>query len=291
MSETSGSDAGLNAKSVRELRAILQSRGVDDTDCIEKSDLVKKVADTAHLEPKPGAISRLSKDIGGVPCNIVQNSSNPDFVVILSHGFGANNEDLIPLATSVLEVPSLKQKKFCFVFPMAPVRLGQGGYGWWNIDLNELMQKAMSGQLESIMAETPKGLPEARQVLLNVIQELKKEYPSVPWSRFVLGGFSQGAIMSVDACLHLEEPVGAVVGWSGALMCKGEWEKLVLKKKGIKVFLSHGTQDPILPFMMGKNLEVFLKMNGAIVEFITFSGGHQIPQTALQKFVSVLESV
>jgi len=230
---------------------------------------------------------------------VVRNCPQPDYVVVLSHGFGANADDLFPIASNVLEIPALKAKKFWFVLPNAPVVLDQGGRAWWNIDIQELFRRAMSGQLNQIMSETPAGLPKAREALLKVLVELKKEVPSVPWSKFVIGGFSQGAILSMDVSLHLNREDDQdslpqeVVCWSGGLMCQQEWEQLVNKpkKNNIKVLMSHGTQDPILPFLLGKSLEQFLRKHDFSVDFISFEGGHQIPQTVMSKFVRLLENL
>jgi len=286
--------AELNGKSVRELRAILNVRGVSYSECIEKSDLIQRILDTTNLEPLPGTVTSISRSIGGLSCKIVQNSAQPDYVVVLSHGYGANADDLAPIATNVLEIPALKTKKFWFVLPNAPVALPQGGRGWWNIDLQELIRCAMSGQLDQIMKATPLGMVNARESLLSVLAELKKELTSVPWSRFVIGGFSQGAILSVDVSLHLkkeESDAINVVCWSGGLMCRQEWEKLFDRKKNINVLMSHGTQDPILPFLLGKSLEQFLRKNDISVEFISFDGGHQIPAAAITRFVQLLENL
>jgi len=119
----------------------------------------------------------------------------------------------------------------------------------------------------------------------------------VSWSRFVIAGFSQGAILSMDVSLHLPRDNDSdpsplnVVCWSGGLMCSQEWEKLVDKRKNIKVIASHGKQDSLLPFVMGKALEQFLQKHEIPVEFISFDGGHQIPPQAVSRFVKLLENL
>lgn len=40
--------------------------------------------------------------IGELSCSVVQNSANPDVIVILSHGYGADAKDLVPIAESVV---------------------------------------------------------------------------------------------------------------------------------------------------------------------------------------------
>jgi len=290
-------DVDLNSKSVRELKTLLDSRGVDYTDCVEKSDLIRKVMDTASLEPNQGTVSSFSRTYGGLSCKVVRNCQQPEYIVILSHGYGANANDLAPIATDALGLTTLKSKKFWFVVPDAPLALPQGGRAWWHIDLQELVQRVMSGQLAQIMAETPAGMSNARESLLGVLNDLKKENPSVSWSRFVIAGFSQGAILSMDVSLHLPREDDSdpsplnVVCWSGGLMCSQEWEKLVEKRKNIKVIASHGKQDSLLPFMMGKALEQFLQKYGIPVEFMSFDGGHQLPSQTISRFVKLLEGL
>ncbi len=55
-------------------------------------------------------------------------------IVVVAHGFGANNEDLVPIAHSLLvAIPN----RLCFVFPNAPISLGGESRAWWPISIKQ----------------------------------------------------------------------------------------------------------------------------------------------------------
>jgi len=276
---------------VKQLRAILTNRGVDFYDCIEKADLVNKIRSTAHLQNNKVRSLTTEKNVkvGSLLCTIVQNTTEPDLVVVLSHGYGANGKDLVPIAQVIMETPELKNKPMKFIFPDAPLTLENGGLAWYPIDLQSLITRAMQGQLLQIANETPPGLTDAREKLSEMINVLKSQH-NLPWNKFVFAGFSQGAILSIDLCFHIEEPIGALAIFSGSLVCSAEWQQLLSQRKpGTKVLQSHGTQDNIIAYQMGLLLNQCLSKGNCLeVEFVRFDGGHSIPPQALKKFSQLL---
>lgn len=110
----------LKQKSVNDLKVMLRRANVDYSDCFEKSDLVDKVLQTgAHLVPEgrevkflahlEGPSTKHNVQIGELSCSVVQNSSQPDVIIILSHGYGADAKDLVPIAENVV-LPLVKGK-------------------------------------------------------------------------------------------------------------------------------------------------------------------------------------
>ncbi len=72
----------LSQLSVKELKQILRERNVDSSDCIEKSDLIKKINETKDLEKKKPRIKE--EKIADFDCNVIEPSQGPiDQVVIL----------------------------------------------------------------------------------------------------------------------------------------------------------------------------------------------------------------
>jgi phospholipase/carboxylesterase len=99
----------------------------------------------------------------------------------------------------------------------------------------------------------------------------------------ILGGFSQGAMLSCDALLHSTQPYAGLIQLSGTLVAKQEWGPLLINRKGLPLFQSHGTQDPILDYIMAERLrDEFLqaKLN---VDWQPFRGGHEIPELVLRR--------
>jgi len=280
--------------SVKELEDILDKRGVAYNDCFEKSDLVAKVNSTEHLgtlpkdDIKKGGITQKNVTLGGLTCEVVQNCEDPKLVVILCHGFGANAADLVPLSRLIFQLHT--DIKIQFVFPNAPISMGGSNLAWWNIDLQSMLMKFMTGQIQELFDQKPPGLDQAREKIDNLILELQS-HTKLPLSKFIIGGFSQGAMLSIDTSLRLKEPPGAVCAFSGTIMCQPEWTALAKNRQGLCILQSHGSQDTILPYIIGVKLNEFLQKNGLNVEFVQFVGGHTIPPQALQKFMELLQKV
>ncbi|HEV7858766.1 MAG TPA: alpha/beta fold hydrolase, partial [Pyrinomonadaceae bacterium] len=162
-------------------------------------------------------------------------------LLLLLHGIGSNEEDLLGLA------PYLDER-FLIVSARAPVVMGMGSYGWFNI---EFTPQGMLADIEQ--AKT------SLQQLTGFIDELLETYRAE--SRCVyLMGFSQGAMMSL--ALALTEPQKV----AGAVLMSGRFPSQVLEHapdvralKGKPFLVTHGLYDPLLPIEEGravrKNLE------------------------------------
>jgi phospholipase/carboxylesterase len=61
-----------------------------------------------------------------------------------------------------------------------------------------------------------------------------------------------------------------------------EWEPLLPARKGLPVFQSHGTNDPLLPFHTAQDLRDLFAGAGISVEWQAFDGAHEIPLLVLQ---------
>ncbi|BFU94681.1 MAG: putative Carboxylesterase [Nitrospira sp.] len=209
-------------------------------------------------------------------------------VVILLHGFGAPGTDLVPLA-GVLPVP----KGARFLFPEGPLSLSFG-YGdsraWWLIDMARLEADRAAGRLRDLSTEVPRGLPQARQMMEQLLTELPRVLP-IDYQKTVIGGFSQGAMLTCDLVMRTAYPFAGLVQLSGTLLARHEWRPAVAKRAGLPVFQSHGTQDPILPYEMAERLRDELIQAGLAVAWQSFRGGHEIPEPVLRQLGSFLTTV
>ena len=207
-------------------------------------------------------------------------------VIMLMHGFGASGTDLVGLET-VLRAPESAR----FVFPEAPVELGLsfgGGRAWWMIDVVQLQAALARGQFRDLAREEPKGLDEARNMLLQTIEAIDAEFEPSAW---VIGGFSQGAMLATDVALRSERRFKALTLFSGTIVAEKIWSPLFQKCRGLEIALSHGQQDPLLPFFAAERLRSLFEEGGADVHFQPFTGGHEIPPEALENANRVLERV
>jgi len=200
-------------------------------------------------------------------------------VVVLLHGFGAPGEDLVGL-WRVMDVPPGTR----FVFPAALLSLAAEGYpagrAWWRIDMAAIQR----GDAR-LTTDAPLGLEAAREAVATVLDHIENEW-KVPSSKVVLGGFSQGAMLSLDVSLRRKTSLAGVVAMSGSLIAETEWRALLASpdkaKPPFPVFQSHGQQDPLLPFAVSEVLRDVLREAGHDVTWSPFRGGHEIPPSVLE---------
>jgi len=219
--------------------------------------------------------------------DVVLAGGEGDAVVVLLHGFGAPGEDLVPLQR-VMRVP----RETRFVFPAAPISLemmpGLDSRAWWDIDMIRLQAAMERGDLRDLSTEEPEGLDEARAQVDALLGEIEKKFSP---RALVLGGFSQGAMLSCDVALRTSRRIDALVVLSGTLLARDHWTPKMPALSGKPIFQSHGTHDPILPFALAEELEKTFVAAGADVEWIPFRGVHEIPGPVVDRLGVFLDRV
>lgn len=219
----------------------------------------------------------------------------PKLAVVLCHGYGAPGDDLVPLADEIARAIPRGGVGIRFVFPEAPLALGPTGAGegraWWPIDLERFVaiQQAGPAAIAEARKHEPEGLREARRLLLGALDALARQ-TKLPMSKIVVGGFSQGAMLAIDVALRLEEAPAGLVVLSGSLISETEWKKRAPARRGLRVVLSHGTHDPLLPFANAEALRALLSDAGLSVDFIPFPGAHTIPAEALPHVAQLIQT-
>jgi phospholipase/carboxylesterase len=213
--------------------------------------------------------------------------------IVLCHGFGAPGDDLVTLATAIDAPPGTT-----FVFPEAHHALadfvsmpfpGMGdARAWWMIDMERMQHAIMTGRMRDLPNEIPEGLAEARDALNAMLDAL------APKGELILGGFSQGAMLALDVTLRGERAIDGLVLFSGTLLAEREWVPLMKslglrsrrgqdqRRSCLRVFQSHGTEDPILPYALAERLRDELVDSALDVTFESFDGPHAIPPSVLR---------
>lgn len=203
-------------------------------------------------------------------------------VVVLLHGFGAPGTDLVGLAG---ELGGPKNTRF--VFPEAPEIADVGmpppheGRAWWQIDMLNLQLAVMGRNWAALAAHVPDGLVRARETLEAFLSALDARLglAGVP---LVLGGFSQGAMLTCDLALRSERSLAGLLLFSGSIIAEAEWLARFERQTPGRVFQSHGRQDPILPFPLAEQLHGHFVAKGWEARWVPFDGGHGIGGEALR---------
>jgi phospholipase/carboxylesterase len=223
------------------------------------------------------ALDRVVVEVNGEDGTLAPNAP----VVILLHGFLGMVDDLAPFARS-LRVPG----RFIVphgIYDMAPLR----GRAWWPIDVDERDAQIAKGPRD-LSTFVPDGLAHARNVVSELIDELRRESPNAP---LVLGGFSQGGMLCSDIVFRTDFPIAALALFSSARIAAGEWRAGYARRTEMPVFMSHGRSDHDLAFGAAELYKDELAREGLRIDWCPFDGGHEIPLVVLRAFKKFLARI
>ena len=192
--------------------------------------------------------------------------------VVILHGWGAAGDDLLPLAEA-FERPGAR-----FFVPAGPLPEVGGGRAWWHLDPNARPPHAFDDRVPPGHRPTPAVLA-ARAAVQSLIATIVEQYAP---TAVMLVGFSQGAMLATDVALAEGTPaVARVVAMSGVLLVDSVPALATPRASKPRFLLSHGRQDPVVPFAGGARAKDLLEQHGFPVTWRPFDGGHAIPPQVL----------
>ncbi|MEZ5668206.1 MAG: alpha/beta fold hydrolase [Alphaproteobacteria bacterium] len=188
----------------------------------------------------------------------------PDALVVLLHGIGADGHDLIGLAEQW--APLLPNAAFAsphapFASDMSPM-----GFQWFS-----LQERTAAAILAGIQVAQP---------ILDAYVDRQLAAHGLSDDRLALVGFSQGTMMALYAAPQRPRACAAVVGYSGALFAATELERAPSKPP---VLLVHGDADDVVPVQASINAGNVLGQAGFDVRTEVRPGlGHGIDPVGLR---------
>ncbi len=220
------------------------------------------------------------KTIGDLNCVVLDGDEDCTVAVVVCHGYGAPGDDLVPLGAQWAQSLGAASDRVRFVFPYAPHTLAELGMpsarAWWELNMQRLMLAVEARQFAELHVHEPPGLDTARAKLTQTVAEVMAGLVG-DTPKLMLGGFSQGAMLSMDVALRgLPTPPDGLLQMSGTLICKPIWEQHAGRLVNTEVLQSHGTADPILPFESAEALRDVLSAEQVPVQFLPFPGPHTI---------------
>jgi phospholipase/carboxylesterase len=183
-------------------------------------------------------------------------------LLVLHHGRGADEHDLLPLA-DVLD----PERRLHVVTPRAPLGLPGGpGYHWYLVP--------------RVGYPDPDTFHAAYRALADFHDQLFQRF-RLDSERTVLGGFSMGSVMSYSLGLGPDRPAPAgILAFSGFIPTVDGWEPQI--PRSTAAFIAHGRADPIIGVDFARTAKRLLEDAGMNVDYHETGGGHTIDPTTIR---------
>jgi phospholipase/carboxylesterase len=198
-------------------------------------------------------------------------SGEPDGMLVLHHGRGADERDLLGLA-DVLD----PQRRLHVVTPRAPLAIG-GGHHWY------VVPRVGYPDHDTFHA--------AYTALADFHDELWRRTGVGP-DRTVLGGFSMGSVMSYALGLAGQRPQPAgILAFSGFIPTVEGWQPDPASRPDLPVLIAHGRRDPIMDVEFARRARALLEAGGLPVSYHESDAAHHIDPAHLPAATEWLASI
>lgn len=196
-------------------------------------------------------------------------AGDPAGLLVLHHGRGANELDLLGLADALDP-----QQRLHVVTPRAPLSIG-GGSHWYVVP--------------RVGHPDPDTFRAAYDKLAAFHDELWQRTGIAP-GRTVFGGFSMGSVMSYALGLAGERPAPAgILAFSGFIPTVDGWEPDLGSRSDLPVFIAHGRRDPIMDVAFARQARAVLEAGGLPVSYHESDAAHHIDPAHIPAAVQWLD--
>ena len=191
--------------------------------------------------------------------------------VIWMHGLGADARDFYSVPSQLGLPVDLSVR---YIFPNAPkipvaINMGMIMRAWYDV---------------TGMDRRDQDEKRIRQSAAWIDELVKRENErGVPTNHVVLAGFSQGGALALFTGVRYPEALAGVMCLSGYLLLD---ETLVKEASAANqktsIFQAHGTDDPVVPYALGRGSCDLLKTEGFRVDWNEYPMGHSVCMEELQ---------
>jgi phospholipase/carboxylesterase len=200
-------------------------------------------------------------------------AGEPEGLLVLHHGRGADEHDLLPFADTLDP-----ERRLHVVTPRAPLTLpGWTGYHWYVVP--------------RVGYPDPETFEAARTALAALHDELWERTGLTP-AQTVFGGFSMGSVMSYALALSADRPAPAgILAFSGFVPVVEGWAPDVEHRGDVRAFIAHGRRDPVMEVGFARSARALLEGAGLDVEYHESDAGHHIDPAHVPAAVRWLDRV
>ncbi|ATZ73150.1 carboxylesterase [Idiomarina sp. X4] len=186
-----------------------------------------------------------------------------DAAIIWLHGLGASGNDFVPM-TEHLKFANAQVR---FLFPHAPqmpVTINQGMVmpAWYDITDMSIDRQIDSEQLRESASKVHTMIDE------QVAQGIDSK-------RIIIAGFSQGGAVGYEAALTYPKPLAGLMAHS-TYFATADDIQISEANAQLPILVQHGTQDPVVPEVLGQKACATLKDKGFSVTYQTYPMPHSL---------------
>ena len=253
-------------------------------------------AGVVRAEKQPAFWMRIQPPLSRLACRLLSMSSASKLTavtipalkspatstIIFVHGLGDSGHGWAPVARQLQ--PHFPNSRF--VLPNAPHQKVTCNYGmvmpsWYDIY-----------SLEEDLGQDEQGLYQSKQRLLDLIQH-ESETQHIPTENIILGGFSQGAVMSALTGLTSSIKLGGLFFLSGYIPLHEKLPSTFTDaNKQTPIFIAHGEQDELIKAKFGEMSKDLLLSRGYMVEWHLYKGmGHEASMEEIMHLQKWLENI
>jgi phospholipase/carboxylesterase len=197
-------------------------------------------------------------------------AGEPAGALVLLHGRGVDESDLFPLLDAFDPA-----RRLLGATPRAPLQLPPGGNHWYIV--------------ERVGYPHRETFTESFATLTAWLEALADD-TGVPWERTVIGGFSQGAVMSYALALGAGRPSPAGLLAMSGFIPEVDGFDLGLERPGLPIAITHGTLDPVIGVEFGRRARQRLEAAGNRLLYREAPVGHGIDPAVLPDLRAWLEA-
>ena len=184
-------------------------------------------------------------------------AGEPAGALVLLHGRGADEHDLFPLL-DILD----PDRRLLGATARGPLSLPPGGAHWYAV--------------RQIGYPDPGTFLPTYERLIGWVDSLLAEH-GIAHDRTVIGGFSQGTVMSYAVGLGKGRPTPAgIVALSGFIPTVEGFALDLKSRERLPLAIGHGSLDPVIGVEWGREARDRLEAAGAAVHYSESAIGHQI---------------